>query len=673
MHFKHHPFAVAFSILCLSISSSNANKPPAVFDIPMLKGIAIDGDSSDWQDNGFRADFLTIDGITPISEKDFNPRFRLAWCDSGLLLLAVVLDDSISESSWPGDVWKSDGVEFFLGRKWGENNYCQVQLTPGIANRPMKPKQAVYDRRLAVTKGQPVRAEASCRKIAGGYCIEAFIPWSNLTSTARLGDTLAFQIYINDSDEGHHCRALWFPRDGAHVDPKLMFAIRLSQKPSAPYDQGTLLIDEYIKNKAMLVQIDAPGTMANDTVRILLNGKMAAAIPAPAKAFRVRGSFYLPAAYTSNQVAVHYDKIDFKQWSNRHEDDSITLQFHLSIDSARDHQFRAWCDLFPMAETAKPIKVIYRTSKVSSPSSTSSITEKIGDTVDLKFGKGLYRIFVSTIGFPGRELSASGIYVSDSEMIIKELIQYKTFADAYIHESWAGMLLYLIERVENSMKSEGYSSMSVSQDFVRLADFALSAKKGFNFIPSLHGIQEWAFVSRIDSTGQPFTIDIPEKYDPSKRYPLTIFMHGVGALHGGVQAQFRGAGFVLSVLGRARSTYFEQLGEVDVMEAIDFVKQHWSIDSTRIYLTGTSMGGGGAYRIGSRHPEFFASLSPGMGDNIFAISGNLLNLPLYAVHGSDDFTCPVGWTRGPVNYVNALVLQRKLFNSSEFHQSPFTM
>ena len=44
------------------------------------------------------------------------------------------------------------------------------------------------------------------------------------------------------------------------------------------------------------------------------------------------------------------------------------------------------------------------------------------------------------------------------------------------------------------------------------------------------GITGWmtkAYISSIDDTRQPYLIHVPSDYDPQKRYPLAVYLHGV--------------------------------------------------------------------------------------------------------------------------------------------------
>lgn len=51
-------------------------------------------------------------------------------------------------------------------------------------------------------------------------------------------------------------------------------------------------------------------------------------------------------------------------------------------------------------------------------------------------------------------------------------------------------------------------------------------------------------------------------------------------------------------------------GEQDIFDAIDWAIANLPVDTDRIYLTGFSMGGRGAYAIGLKNPDYFAAIAP---------------------------------------------------------------
>lgn len=135
------------------------------------------------------------------------------------------------------------------------------------------------------------------------------------------------------------------------------------------------------------------------------------------------------------------------------------------------------------------------------------------------------------------------------------------------------------------------------------------------------------YVSPISELRQGYSIYLPPDYDPGRRYPLLIMMHG-GSSNGNL--------FLGVVLGNNMDwlTYSQHLwdeytprwspdwivvapdgfgqvlwrwmGEEDVLDVLEDVQRHYAVDDSRIVLGGLSNGGLGAYAIGMRHAWRFS-------------------------------------------------------------------
>src|SRR4051794_2534289 len=64
---------------------------------------------------------------------------------------------------------------------------------------------------------------------------------------------------------------------------------------------------------------------------------------------------------------------------------------------------------------------------------------------------------------------------------------------------------------------------------------------------------------------------------------------------------------ILRPTGRGPGTVYQDYGEVDVLEAIEFVASRWPIDRDRITVTGTSMGGAATWYLLAHYPDLFAA------------------------------------------------------------------
>lgn len=167
---------------------------------------------------------------------------------------------------------------------------------------------------------------------------------------------------------------------------------------------------------------------------------------------------------------------------------------------------------------------------------------------------------------------------------------------------------------------------------------------------------------------------LPEGYDDnSDKYPVVIFLHGIGErgvnttdiarLHESVQKVTalgppayvkNGYSFPFILISPQLKNNYGNWPSSYVMEVIRHVKSYLRIDEKRIYLTGLSLGGGGAWWTAQDFPEFFAALAPVCGGrNTPAMACAIAdeNLPVWAFHGDKDTIVPL---KTSVNMVNAI-------------------
>ncbi|MFM7076434.1 MAG: dienelactone hydrolase family protein [Planctomycetaceae bacterium] len=78
------------------------------------------------------------------------------------------------------------------------------------------------------------------------------------------------------------------------------------------------------------------------------------------------------------------------------------------------------------------------------------------------------------------------------------------------------------------------------------------------------------------------------------------------------------------------------------------------MDTDRIYLTGLSMGGYGAWDMAARMPDRFAALLPVCGGGDEATAAKLVGLPVWCFHGDADTAVPVGRSRAMIEALRAV-------------------
>jgi predicted peptidase len=73
---------------------------------------------------------------------------------------------------------------------------------------------------------------------------------------------------------------------------------------------------------------------------------------------------------------------------------------------------------------------------------------------------------------------------------------------------------------------------------------------------------------------------------------------------------------------------------------IDDVLANYNIDKSRIYLTGLSMGGYGAWDLATTYPDYFAALAPICGGGNPSLAFQLKDIPVWVFHGKKDDAVP---------------------------------
>ncbi len=165
---------------------------------------------------------------------------------------------------------------------------------------------------------------------------------------------------------------------------------------------------------------------------------------------------------------------------------------------------------------------------------------------------------------------------------------------------------------------------------------------------ALRGLRQWAYRSSLDDTLQPYSVVLPENYDPSRRYNLLVDLHGYGEddyTAARTLAPFCPDDFiVLAPFGRG-DMYYRSKGEVDVLDVIALAEKIYSVDPNRIYIMGNSMGGLGAWRFGQLYPDRFAALASFCGWTGDYYLENLRHVPVLVAHGDADTNVPISFDR----------------------------
>ena len=89
-----------------------------------------------------------------------------------------------------------------------------------------------------------------------------------------------------------------------------------------------------------------------------------------------------------------------------------------------------------------------------------------------------------------------------------------------------------------------------------------------------------------------------------------------------------------------------------VYEMLGELQRNYSIDSSRFYVAGQSMGGFGTFAIISEYPKLFAAGVPLCGGGDESKVARLVSTPIWAFHGAKDEAVPVTRSRNIVAAIN---------------------
>jgi hypothetical protein len=165
---------------------------------------------------------------------------------------------------------------------------------------------------------------------------------------------------------------------------------------------------------------------------------------------------------------------------------------------------------------------------------------------------------------------------------------------------------------------------------------------------------------------------LPAGYNPAKKYPMIVFLHGAGevgngtsdlprVLNNGIPRLLKaGATMTFTVNGETSSyivlapqlaSNYGNWQDFYTDEMIKYAKNNLSVDLSRIYLTGLSLGGGGTWRWSSSdttHSAQLAGIAPicGTGETQqYFCWVAYYRVACWAFHNMDDGTVSVGNTQ----------------------------
>jgi len=155
----------------------------------------------------------------------------------------------------------------------------------------------------------------------------------------------------------------------------------------------------------------------------------------------------------------------------------------------------------------------------------------------------------------------------------------------------------------------------------------------------------------------PYTLFLPKNYDPTKKYPVILFLHGAGEMGNDNEKHLNNMRnmfeYNYDLVSQAivicpqsnewwnldREYTGDQKGTLgSALHLLEEIQGNYSCDSNRIYVTGLSMGGYATWELLEEYGDIFAAGIPVCGGGNPEKAYKLKDIPIRIYHSRDDGT-----------------------------------
>jgi pimeloyl-ACP methyl ester carboxylesterase len=644
----------ALAAVCAVALARGAEPDGRVFDVPRIEGVVFDGQDADWERAGFQVEALTsVDGwVRPVD--DLEGRVTLGWNDQGLLLLLRVMDDQFVEGGQTNQLYEGDSVELYLADRRGGRLMVQAVIAPGVAADHPAPRYRLYDYRLdpsARTK-EPFLQVARTR-VAGGYQLEALLPWQNLGIAPTAGTEVACQIYVNDRDPARaDFRLAWYPALGTFMDTTRMHRLRLAKTAGQP---AAAVAHGFVNRAELWFSVVAAERLAGKPVVVRYNNRTI--MEGTTAAYGGRAHACLKASLPAGademsrfEVLVDGQPLDstgLLDLENERGEKKLPLKFAFQPFCFAGKRLPAggFQDRAAVERMLGPHEVgvayydndLRRVATAEQPGRYGAVV-----TVTPRFHPPLWRYFTlfnTTNQVDWKELEL-GVEVRLPESLglnpaMEE--QHSAALGVFMRKI---LIEWLMEREEGAILLSWLATQPKERPYTERNGYWTANLRWQHELRRAAG--------RL--TPLKYWVELPKKYAPDagRKYPAILYLHGIGD-RGTPVALLAGATAVRLPAEQKPDTFIviaprcpaESTWSLPALEDLmDEVLEKYPIDESRVYLTGVSMGGFACWALLAEHPTWFAAAVPicGGGDPREAL--RFAQVPIWVVHGAKDDVVP---------------------------------
>lgn len=616
--------------------------------IPFIQEASVD----EWPAKAFQVEVLTP---RPPTQSPNPSRLALAWSAEGLQVWVDVDDSTPDEAATPSTLWMADSIELFVASPAGSKDFIQLIGAPGRVKEFNEPRWFYANQQKEKrTFADPV-IRVNPRK--AGYRMMITFPWSNLLNPPKEGDRVGVQLYVNNTASGSaKSRLVWAPSEDNN-DPKTYRTVQLAREASAPEKLAAWMVVEKLSDPVVKV-VGTPDQAGKPVF-----AKTGAASKwtklgqlAPAASGLSRTSLSLPAGMNAQAKEKLEVKVDGELLAPLEIPDIAAMRLKVLKDTdivSKPSVFGG--RVFPPIDFLNKeladavfgpceIKVRWFNDAYEKVVEATE-SGRYGALVEIRTADGLIdqrrlalyhtpksftnRVdrFESSIRFPEafgfaadiapREAGATGDFMNS-------LLHSQARQDA----GWAVLLAGLSDLAAHPEELHGLDVWAINEDWWYGLDKKLGTAKPYEFLTYL-----------------------PKGYEANdgKTWPLVLFLHGSGER--GTDLNKVKKNGLTKLLEAGKEFPFitvapqcpegQWWGAARLDDLLNQVAAQYRVDPKRIYVTGISMGGFGAWNLAGRYPEKFAAAVPVCGGALPELGERLKAMPIWAFHGEDDVSVPV--------------------------------
>ena len=640
-----------------------------VLEVPRLPGITVDGNPADWGERGFRVDVLFDPAPRPRPAATFDAAVRLGWDERGLLVLVTVDDDLFVEEEKDDALWRRDSVELFVADSLGGKEVWQAVVAPGMDAKHPELRMHLYDhRRSDELKKVQLAASAARTKAPTGYVLEALLPWENLGIKPTSGREVAFQVVVNDADDGRGTSQLrWFPVPGAQFDTRRMHRLRLAEKPSAPVTASAS--GDYERFRRTRVNVAATADLAGKTARVrqgretlgegelARDGRLARAavvfpMPPRGKPFgplsvtigrRLAATLELPNADAARKQAFERAEMSLKP-------------FVFSGEKLPEPEFEE-PSLVEDLIGPYTLKTAYYDADCSEVAAATK-PGRYGAIVEIRPQDGPPTKRFLTLFRQPESINWRAVELPSTIELPKQL----GIDPAIAREQSETLADYLKWELRTAFNRDSASAILLAGLYETKPGTPPTDRTG----PRSRDAWWWHGLKKKTGDLVPlrYLVHLPPgaEADKAKRWPTLLFLHGAGErgddlklveVHGPPKIVKTRKDFPFVVIAPQcpAGTWWNAPLLDDLLKE---VAAKYPIDPDRIYLTGLSMGGFGSWTLAMEYPGRFAAVVPICGGGDPRDVERIKDLPVWVFHGAKDGAVPVDFSRKMVDALRKL-------------------